>query len=78
MVTAMWLQNKLNLFYKIWRSKVTTLPIVTLPTTPIFPHKGDNSVSSGNNKNNMVIESNNPIFTLPTTLIFPHKGDNVK
>jgi len=53
-------------------------PIVTLPTTPIFPHKGDNSVSSGNNKNNMAIEGNNPIVTLPTTPIFPHKGDNLK
>ena len=30
-------------------------PIVTLPTTPIFPHKGDNSVSSGNNKNNTAV-----------------------
>jgi len=30
-------------------------PIVTLPTTPIFPHKGDNSVSSGNNKNIMAV-----------------------
>ena len=28
-------------------------PIVTLPTTPIFSHKGDNSVSSG--KNNMAV-----------------------
>jgi len=45
---------------------------------PIFPHKGDNSVSSGNNKNNMGIEGNYPIVTLPTTPIFRHKGDNLK